>query len=214
MADTIFKYPLDLLGTSATNKVIDESHTIGSVKGRIFVADYGPFFGGSVILKDGVSGRTLVANTDYTLVHHYREATARTGQAIYTAVRIVNPNVSTTILMTCQYVGGEFSFSTYALKQAIEELMNDDRPVYWGDLIGVPAQFVPAPHLHSAYDLYGMKYVVEAQVDVANAIREGDAASRALLLKQIQDKFLSFDSFAKQLADCFESGAVELRSII
>lgn len=214
MADTIFKYPLDLLGTSSTNKAIDESHTIGSVKGRIFVADYGPFFGNStLILKDGVTGRVLVPNDDYALVHHYREATARTGQAIYTAVRITNPNVSTNILMTCQYVGGEFSFSTYALKQAIEELMNDDRPVYWGDLIGVPSQFVPAPHLHSAYDLYGMKYVVEAQVDVANAIREGDAASRALLLKQVQDKFLSFDSFAKQLADCFQAGATELAAI-
>lgn len=213
MADTIFKYPLDLDGTSPTNKAIGESHTIGSLRGRIFVADYGPFFGNTVELFDGVTGRPLDANDDYVLVHYYREAANRAGQAVYTAVRIVNPDVSTTIIMNCQYVGGEFSFSTYALKQAIEALQNDNRPVYWGDLIGVPSQFVPAPHLHSAYDLYGMKYLVEAQADVAAAIREGDAASRALLLQQIRDKFAAIDSFCLALADCFETAANELAQL-
>lgn len=189
MSSTIFKYPLDLLGTSINNKVIDEAHTIGSSRARLFASDYGPFFGNSVVLHDGVTGRELIVGTDYKLRHPYREARERTGQAVYAVVQITNPEVSTKILFTAQLVGGEFSFSTFAIRQAIEEIVNDDRPVFWGDLVGVPSQFVPAPHLHSAYDLYGMKYVVEAQYDIAAAIREGDVGSRELLLGQIKERF-------------------------
>lgn len=188
MSSTIFKYPLDLLGTSKLNKVTDEEHTIGALRGRMFAADYGPFFGGSVIVKDAVTGRELVPLVDYTLVHYYREASLAAGQAVYTAVRIINKAVSTRILLTAQMVGGEFSYSLYAILQAIEDLMDDDRVVAWGDLIGVPSQFVPTPHLHSAYDLYGLKYLIESNYDIAAAIREGDGASRQLLLDQIRKK--------------------------
>lgn len=213
MADTIFKYPLDLLGTSITNKVVGEAHTIGTRNGRIFVADYGPFFGNSAVIIDAVTGRTLTPVTDYRLVHKYKEAVDRAGQPVYTAVQIVNPDVSTSILINCQYVGGEFSYSYYAIKQALEALMNDNRQVAWGDLVGVPSMFVPAPHLHDIYDLYGLKYLIESNYDISAAIREGDMASRSLLIQQIRDKFAAFDSFALQLAGCFQSGAAELAAI-
>lgn len=213
MSETIFKYPLDLLGTSRTNKKVDEEHTIGSTLGRLFAADYGPFFGKTAIVKDAVTGRTLVPMVDYVLVHYYREASLAAGQEIYTAVRIINKAVNTRILLTCQYIGGEFSYSYYAILQAIEDLSDDDRAVAWGDLIGVPSQFVPTPHLHSAYDLYGLKLLIESQYEIAAAIREGDAASRQLLLDQIRAKFGEVDAFCVSLADCFRQGAVELSKI-
>lgn len=213
MADTIFKYPLDLSGTSPDNRVIDEGHTIGTTRARIFAADYGPFYGNSVIVKDGDTGEELTALEDYVLVHYYREAAKASGQAVYAAVRIVNPDVSTNILFTAQMVGGEFSYSTYAIKQAIEDLLNDDRPVAWGDLIGVPAQFVPTPHLHSAYDLYGLKYLVEAQYDVAAAIREGDAASRQMLVDQMTQHRDGVDAFLTAVANAYGDAAAELAQL-
>lgn len=213
MADTIFKYPLDLEGTSINNKVIDEEHTIGTTRRRIFAADYGPFFGNSVVVKDAVTGKELKAGDQYKLVHYYKEAAEASGQAVYAAVRITDPSVSNQILFTAQQVGGEFSFSTYAFKQILEEMANDDRPVYWGELIGVPSQFVPAPHLHSAYDLYGLKYVVESNADIAAAIREGDVASRTLLLTQIEKKFSDIDFFFMGVAEEFGKAADELAAL-
>lgn len=210
MAGTIFKYPLDLLGTSPTNKVVDEEHTIGALRGRLFAADYGPFFGNTAIVKDKATGRTLVPNVDYVLVHYYREASTATGQGVYAAVRIINKSVGTEILLTCQMVGGEFSYSYYAILQAIEDLTDDDRAIAWGDLIGVPSQFVPTPHLHSAYDLYGLKYLIESNYDIAAAIREGDVASRHLLLQQIQQKFENMDDFCMGIANEFQIAADEL----
>ena len=209
MADIIFKYPLDLLGTSINNKVIKEEHTIGTTRMRLFAADYGPFFGTSVELHDKNTGYKLQAE-DYKLLHPYREARERTGQGVYAVVQILNPDLGPVIQLTAQMVGGEFSFSTYAIKQAITELLADDRPIYWGDLVGIPSQFVPAPHLHSAYDLYGMKALVESNYDVAAAIREGDIASRALLIKQINDKLTTFDDFAMGVAEQFQIAADEL----
>lgn len=215
MADIIFKYPLDLAIDGVynpNNKVINEEHTIGSNRARLFAADYGPFFGNSVVLVDAVTGKPLVEG-DYRLLHPYREARERTGQAVYAVVQILNPEISTKILFTAQMVGGEFSFSTYAIKQAITELLADDRPIYWGDLVGVPSQFVPAPHLHSAYDLYGMKALVEATYDVAAAVREGDLASRQLLLDQVGGKFAAFDYFVMGVADEFQKAALELAQL-
>lgn len=209
MADIIFKYPLDLLGTSAANKVIDEEHTIGSTRMRLFATDYGPFFGSSVKLVDKTTGKQLVAS-DYRLLHPYREARERTGQGVYCVVQILNPDLGPVIKFTGQMVGGEFSFSTYAIKQALAELANDDRPVHYGDLVGIPAQFVPTPHLHSAYDLYGMKAVVESNYDVAAAIREGDIASRRLLTQQLQMKLDSYDMFCQGISDEFAKAAAEL----
>lgn len=213
MADTIFKYPFDPLGTSPTNRVLEEAHTIGALRARMFAADYGPFFGSSVIVKDAVSGRVLLPVQDYVLVHYYREAGMATGQAVYAAVRIINPDVSTQILFTAQMVGGEFSYSTFAIKQAIQDLMNDDRPVHWGDLIGVPSQFVPAMHLHSAYDLYGMKYLIESNYDISAAIREGDVNSRQLLLDQVRQKFGDLDNFMLAMATNYRDAAAELALI-
>lgn len=213
MSGTIFKYPLDLLGTSVTNKVIDEAHTIGALRGRLFAADYGPFFGATAVVKDAVSGKILKPLQDYVLVHYYREASMATGQAIYTAVRIINPEVSTNILLTAQMIGGEFSYSLYAILQAIEDLTDDNRVVVWGEIIGTPSLFVPTPHLHSAYDLYGLKYLIESNYDIAAAIREGDAASRQLLLDQVRKKFTELDAFTMALTDCFREGAYELSQL-
>lgn len=216
MTDTLFKYPLDLAVNGVynpNNKVINEAHTIGSRNGRIFVSDYGPFYGLSAVIVDAVTGKPLVPKVDYNLIHLYKEAVQASGQSVYAAVQIINQDVSTSILFTAQVVGGEFSFSTYAIKAAVEALANDNRAIAWGDLVGVPSQFVPAPHLHDAYDLYGLKSLVESNADVAAAIRDGDAASRQLLIEQIGDKFDDFDDFAMQLANCFETGAAELAAL-
>lgn len=192
MTDTIFKYPLDLLGTSPTNKVIDEAHTIGLTRGRIFPSNYGPFFGSSVTVVDAVTGKELVPNDQYVLVHYYSEASNRTGQAVYAAVRITDPDVATEVLFTAQMVGGEFSYSTYAIIQAIEGLVDDNRPVSWGDLLGVPSMYNPTPHTHSIYETYRWEHMIWATNDVAAAIREGDTASRSLLVEQLQAKLDEF----------------------
>jgi len=92
MTDTIFKYPLDLLGTSATNKVIDEAHTVGLTRARIFPSNYGPFYGSSVTVVDAMTGKELTPNDQYVLVHFY------SGHSIQTC------GLTTTLFTTCTVI--------------------------------------------------------------------------------------------------------------
>ena len=55
-----------------------------------------------------------------------------------------------------------------------------------------PSEFNPAPHTHSIYETYGWEREVWATNDVAAAIREGDTASRNLLVTQLSNQFESF----------------------
>lgn len=197
MSDIIFKYQLDEEGTSPLNRVIDEVHVIGATRGRVFAADYGPFFGESVSMIDGMTGQPI-GSTQYRLVHPYREARERTGKGVYAAVQIIDPDVSTRILFTAQMVGGEFSFSHYALAEAILALQNDNRPIEWNELIGLPSQWNPAPHTHSIYQTYAWEHMIWAVNDVAAAIREGDVASRDLLVKQLTLKIQEFEQIIDQ----------------
>jgi hypothetical protein len=68
-------------------------------------------------------------------------------------------------------------------------------------------------HLHSAYDLYGMKYLIESNYDIAAAIREGDVGSRQLLLDQVRQKFGDLDNFLLSLATNYRTAAAELALI-
>lgn len=210
---TIFKYPLDLLGTSPTNRVVNETHTIGATTGRLFAPDYGPFFGKSVTIVDTSTGRTLVPVDDYRLLHRYREASMATGDAVYAVVQVVNPTVGTELLFDGQYVGGEFSYSRYAIIQALEELQNDNRVIEWGSLVGVPSNFVPSPHVHGLNDLFGTKALVESNYEIASCIREGDTASMQLYLTQINTKISGLDTYLAQLSQCFADGAAELNAL-
>lgn len=209
----VYKYPLDLEGTSITNFMPGEKHTIGTSRGRIFIADSGPFFGNSIVVRDGVNGRELKPMLDYYLVHPYREAQEATAQPIYMGVRIVNPEVSTQIEIDVQYVGGEFSYTTRALLDMLEAVINDNRPIDWGELIGVPNEWVPAPHLHSAYDLYAMKHLVAATNDTAAAIREGWAPMHAHLFDMINGRIEVFERVVPGLIDCYDEGNDLLASI-
>jgi hypothetical protein len=208
----IFKYPLDLSGTSPDNKVVNESHVIGSRRGRLFAPDYGPFFNNTnLVLQDAVTGQNLLPNVDYKLIHLYDEATQATGQPVYAGVQIINPDIGTQIYFTGQYVGGEFSYSTAALKAMIDLLTGDDRPVYWGEIIGVPAYFNPTPHKHSIYETYRWENMIWAINDLGNAIRDGDTASRQLLVQQVTDKLLEFDD---RLTSALEAIRRELNYVI
>ncbi len=211
---TTYKYPLDLMGTSPTNKMVGEKHVIGTSRGRIFIADSGPFFGGDkAVVRDSSNGEVLRPVLDYYLIHPYREAQEITGQPIYCGVRIINPDIGTDIEIDVQYIGGEFSYTTRSLLDMLDSIINDNRPIGWGDLIGVPSEWVPAPHLHSAYDLYAMKHVVAATNDVAAAIREGQSPAHQMLFEMINGRIATFEEILPTLIECYENGEAVLATL-
>ncbi len=211
---TIYKYPLDLEGINPDNFVTGEKHTIGSARGRILIAESGPFFGSKTVVRDMASGRVLVPVDDFIFVHAYREAMETTGEAVYCGVRVTNHEVSTEIELDVHYLGGEFSYSTFALFDMLRALLTDDRTIHWGELIGVPNEWAPTPHLHSAYDLYAMKHLVAATADIAEAIREGYSAAHDMLFNMLDGRIAIFESTIPALAKCYRDATAELATLL
>lgn len=187
MASTvpIVQYPLDKTGTSPTNKVIGEIRTANSRTDRAFVPQGGPFYTESMIITNVATGQPLVPVDDYVLVQPFAQAALRTGKDVQCIVWLLT-DTPITVSMTYQVVGGEYSFNIGALQDLINQIENDDRPVAWGDVIGRPTAYPPAPHIHDIGDTYGWEYVVYELEGIRNAILVGDEASHDELRQQMQ----------------------------
>lgn len=193
MTNKLFNYPLDLTGRAFTNRVVNEAYKIGLVRGRMFATRGGPFYGNPTSLYDIDTGRELVPKVDYKLLHYYQEATDRADQPVYAAIQITNTDVSENIGITTQYVGGEFSWSYEAISDAIKSLEEDGRPVYWGELVGVPSEWNPTNHLHDIRSSYGWKSVAYSIARLEDAILKGSTASMGLLTSTVDAKLKAID---------------------
>ena len=182
----IYKYPLDLTGINPNNLVMEEPHVLQNATNRALVPNYGAFFTRSIIIKDQ-NGTELVPYEQYQAAQLYQDATEKTGLEVATVIVITDTNVSSNITITYQAIGGEFSHSVPDMRQMIETLNLDNRPVSWGDMIGVPSNFPPAPHLHDAGDLYGFEYLIEALDSVKRAIQTGNEGAFNLITTRLNE---------------------------
>lgn len=185
----IIKYPLDLSGTNPNNLVIQEFHDIGPDTGRALAPNHGPFFTESLKVVERATGRVLTPHDDYMVLQPYQSATRRTGKPVAAVIYVHNKDVDDEITIEYQVVGGEFSWSIFAIKQLIEDLSLDNRPVYWGDIIGRPIYFPPAPHLHPLSDTFGWEFIGYQLEEIARAILNGDVGAHEELMRIINLQF-------------------------
>lgn len=197
----IIKYPLDLSGTNPNNLVIQEFHDIGPDTGRALAPDHGPFYVASLKVTERITGRVLEPHVDYMVLQPYQKATARTGKEVSAVIYVHNKSVADEVTIEYQVVGGEFSWSTFAIKQLIEDLSLDNRPVHWGDIIGRPLYFPPAPHLHPLSDTYGWEFIGYQLEEIARAVLNGDVGAHEELMRIIT---LEFDYVKSLIADLKE----------
>lgn len=179
MSLIVNKYPLDLTGKSPDNFIPGERHDLDAAvttgNYRVFVPNYGGFYTNTMVVRD-VSGTELRKGVDYIATYLYERPTLRSGLEVCGAVIITNPNVSATVFMDYQVVGGDFAVSTDALQQVINTLAEEDRPVEWANIIGKPNEYPAAGHLHALWELYGFEPVVTELERITQAIMAGDQA--------------------------------------
>ena len=173
-SNLIIKYPLDLTGTNPDNLVSNEPHTAPRETARGFGVNYGAFYTKSVRITHTATGRTLVKGTDYICLELIEDAFRASGQEVCAAIQIINEQLDGEFLVTYQAIGGEFSTSVDVITELLIALALDNRPVKWGDILGLPEAYPPSSHLHSVDDLYGFEYMVEALERIRSAILLGD----------------------------------------
>lgn len=180
----IIQYPLDLTGTSPTNKIVGERREITTNTERVFVPKAGPFYTDSFVIYNDETNLPLKPVDDYLLVQPFAQASLRSGKDVQSAV-VLKMAAPVIVRMDYQVVGGEYSWNLGALADLIAELNLDERAVKWGSIIGRPTMYPAAPHIHDIGDTYGWEYVVWQLERITNAILVGDEASHEELRQQM-----------------------------
>lgn len=173
----VMSYPLDLTGRSPDNLVLGETHGPCYPGNRVFVLSYGPFYAKSLVVRKKATGEILVPNVDYKAVHTFIEPTLRTGYLVCSIIQIEATAYGIELECDYQVLGGDYSLSTSALENLVDDLNNDDRAVRWGEIIGKPEAYPPTPHLHDIYDTFGWQYVVAALEAIRQALLMGSAGN-------------------------------------
>lgn len=183
--DTITKYPFDRDGILESNAIVNESHPIGTSK--IFIPRAGAFFTDTmVIIHDG---RELVKGTDWQPIAFSQDASVETSREVHFAVVIYSIESQADVLMSYHAVGGTYSNYIDQIMVTIERLGLEPSMILYGDIIGLPELFPPAPHKTAGEDLVGLSRVVEMLARIEDALTSGSKVQLDELkdaLKEIQ----------------------------
>lgn len=180
------RYPLDLTGTSRDNLVLNELHTLKPTRVRAVALQNGAFYTASVVIRDVATARVLVAGQDYEFDNLYQMASEHAKAEVAAIIVITNTEVSNTISVDYQCIGGLYGYSTTAIMQQIEDLQLDNRKVEWGNIYNKPAVYPPAKHLHDIGDVYGFEYLVQAIQQLRHAIMVDDEGAHENIYRYIE----------------------------
>lgn len=194
------KYPVDKTGLNPLNKVLDEIHVTSDTSKRCFVPHYGPFYVESMHIET-VDGVILQPKTDYLILQPYQEASVEIGKDIACIVYVHNRAITKDIKITYQVVGGEWSWSVYAIQDLLDSIMIEDRAVEWMDILGKPLKFDPLPHPHDIGDMYGFEYLAIQIENLTRAILYGDEASHDELRDLIRNVNMTVLTANKSIID-------------
>lgn len=189
MNPVVIRYPLDLTGRHPDNLVVGERHGPCGPGNRVFVPNYGPYYSKSLVVKNAATGNPLTPGMDYKAIQTFIEPTQMTGELVCSIVMIEPSAYGIEVEIEYQVLGGDFSLSTTALEQMLEDLADDNRPVHWGEIIGKPTAFPPTPHMHDVNDVFGWQYVVAALEAIRRAILLGDVSSEEDFYAYVDMKF-------------------------
>lgn len=193
------RYPLDLTGTSGDNLVLNELHTLKPTRVRAVALQNGAFYTASVVIRDVATARVLVVGQDYEFDNLYQMASEHAKAEVAAIIVIINTEVSNTISVDYQCIGGLYGYSTTAIMQQIEDLQLDNRKVEWGNIYNKPAVYPPAKHLHDIGDVYGFEYLVQAIQQLRHAIMVGDEGSHENIYRYIEKTIGSTSDRVREL---------------
>jgi hypothetical protein len=200
MIPNIYRYPLDLTGTSRNNFITGENQSIGTSTVRAIAPNAGAFYGSSMQIFDRASNLTLT-DTQYEFQFLHSDLTTKSGQEVWGVLLITDPTVSSNISLSYQAVGGPNAVPFTTLAQEVAALQLDSRSVSLSNITGLPDTFTPVPHMHWVGDTYDWDYVVNALEMCLNAMTLAEAATYDTTLVYIdQQKGLGSQNIANLAA--------------
>lgn len=167
-----FRFDFDKTGMNQDNLVQAEPHILEpGLINRALVPKYAPFYTEhNLSIRDVINNYVLVKDVDYKLAQFNDTIAVKTGKEAYTAIIIVNQDVSDQVEVTYQAVGGLYQILTQDFLKYYESVLNDSRPVDWDNILNKPFEYPAQEHLHLLDEIYGFGPLVSAIDRVADAI--------------------------------------------
>ena len=213
-----YLYPEDPTGQAASNKVVDEYHTLtppsDPLDFHFIIPDATPFFLDSVILTHVQSGRTLVRGIDWAPGQRFDSASFELKNVrggVYASILFFDRTLNGQVrLDEYQTLGGGWTLNENKILEILSAREYDPRTLTYEEVSEKPTVFPPIEHNHSTDDLVGMGEVVAAQLAIAEAIRskvvnggdESEQISRSEV-NELLDGKLDVDAPAVDAAKAF-----------
>lgn len=171
----ITQLPLDLKGTLTTNLFVGEEHTLTRVNGktnRMFTPKYGAYYKDSLEVRTA-SGAVLSEDVDYVTTYYYDEIWELNAKAACAIIVVTNPAVANSVRITYRALGGHYCLSVDELSDMLKEVDEYPKELGWDDIRNKPLQFVPLPHTHEYWQLYGLESTVSNLDMIADSVGVG-----------------------------------------
>lgn len=166
----IYRYPLDPTGENPNNAVVGELHTLSNKQNRVVIPTFNPIFSKGLVVYDATTNVQLQRGVDYLCIGFMQEASLKLGQEVVSAIIITNQNISSQVKINYQVVGGLYTNKSNLIYQLYEDVLNDERPVDWVNILNKPSEYTPALHKHLLMDVVGFESVVNSLERISDAI--------------------------------------------
>lgn len=176
------RFNVDLTGVNINNKVLNEPHVLANRVYRSIAPTYGPYYTESLVVVDGSTNATLVRDTHYKCLDVVGIPTAQSGKEICTIIVVIDQSINSNTLITYQALGGQYERTHEAIKLLVDNLLTDNRPVSWPNILNRDTEFTPSHHLHRVGDAIGFEYVTVELERLKNAILLGDEIAHMEIL--------------------------------
>lgn len=177
------RYALDKTGVNPDNLVCEDVVDIGTNAIRIISPRYGAYFSESLMVWD--QGVRLTPGIDYKPEEFLLEESMLTAKEIVKFISIINPEVSSSLKIHRQVLGGNYQSNNDVAADLFEAAANDIRPVHYDDILGKPTEFNPAWHPHSAPSVFNWGALVAAVDRLSSTVNVGNTPSFQILIDYI-----------------------------
>lgn len=181
----VIRYALDPTGINPDNRVVGEIHNLSSRDIRAVAPIYGAYFTDSLRVYDNSTDRLLARGADYQCVELLQDASLKYGKEICLVVLVINKEISNQVRINYQVLGGGFQNQATAILNLYENVIKDERPVDWVNVLNKPLEYNPSLHQHLINDVVGFQALIHSIERVRNAIILSDVPAYEALLDHI-----------------------------
>ncbi|ASU03571.1 putative virion structural protein [Erwinia phage vB_EamM_RisingSun] len=166
------QYKFDIDGTNPENKITDEPiKTPAGIWNRIIVPVNGPFFVDTLVLTLP-NGKPLVEEVDYRIFRMMGKLSEFCARDVACIIELIKPEI-TDVLATYHTVG-ETTLFDRSMLLLIMDAVNDDRPVWWENVLNKPVAFPPTLHGHSLiYEMVAFQDMVSMIDELLDFLNDG-----------------------------------------